>query len=255
VALENDVVAKVENELSHLQLSRTFFYSYSKNFESLQQTYLNEKDGHCDMICKLNSGERILVEANLLSEDALDPRMLAFALNENQLRKDQKWGKLEAVYAVNIMACEFSTRFRGSPPGEYRRHYKMTDLSIKDKPRSLERFNLIQISLHDVDLEKVADVEERWWLDFFKNGENYDAVPNGCPPLLKRAYEKIRYDALPPAIRSALDTEDGRYKNLKERSKQEAKKELLRTMLLNGEISQETYESWLRKITTFVKSP
>jgi hypothetical protein len=260
VALHGDVVAKVNKELSHLQLSRLFFDRFSKNFESIQQTLLHEKDGHCDVICKLNSGEHVLVQAKVMSENALDPRFLAYArgVYGNQLHQGQ-WDKLKAVYAVNIMACKSSTEFHSSPFGEYRRHYKMTDLSIQGKPRSLDQLNFIQISLHDVDLEEVADVEERWWLDFFKNGGYYTAVPKGCPPLIKQAYDRIRTDALPPAIRSALDVEDGRYRNFKgllersrEEGRKEAMKELLREMLLNDEISQETYESQLADLAPSV---
>ena len=259
VKIECGVAAKVKNELSHLRLSSLFFYQFSDNLESIQQTLLNEKDRRCDVICKLNSGEHVLVEAQVLPEDALDPRFRAYAgtLYGNQLRQGQEWDKLEAVYAVNIMAYKFSTRFRSSPVGEYRRHYKMTDLSVQGNPRSLDQLHLIQISLHDVDLAKVTDIEERWWLDFFKNGGDYTAVPEGCPPLVKQAYEMIRTDTLPPAIRSALDIEDGRYKNLKgmvEQKEQGAREKLLRDMLLNQEISQETYDSRLGEVDTSAES-
>jgi hypothetical protein len=107
----------------------------------------------------------------------------------------------------------------------------------------------------------VTDIEERWWLDFFKNGGNYTAVPEGCPPLVKQAYEMIRTDALPPAIRSALDIEDGRYKNLKgmveqkeQEAREEAREKLLRDMLLKQEISQETYDSRLGEVDTSAES-
>jgi len=254
VKIEGDAAAKVEEELRRLRLSSSFFDRFSENLESIQQTPLNEKDGHCDVICKLTSGEQVLVEAQVMREDALDPRVLA-TLYGKQLRQGQD---CKAVYAINIMACKFSTRFRDSPVGEYRRHYKMTDLSIKGKPRSLDQLHLIQISLHDVDLEKVADIEERWWLDLFKNGGNYTAVPEGCPPLVKQAYERIRTDALPPAIRIALDIEDGRYRNFKgllERTEQKGRQEVLREMLLNGVITQETYESLLGEVAASAESP
>jgi hypothetical protein len=189
----------------------------------------------------------------------------------NQLRRSQKLSELKDVYAVNLMECPFSTIFDDFEPGEYRRHYKMTDLSMIGTPRSLKHLNLIQFSLHALDLDMVNDAEERWWLDFFKNADKYDAIPKGCPPAVAAAYEKVRTDALPPAMRNALDVEDGRYVNFEgliklERKesfdqgfaqgmqdfeqvgKQEGKQETLRRLLRDGTISQAAYDSALQDV-------
>jgi predicted transposase/invertase (TIGR01784 family) len=246
---------------------RLFFDKFSTDYEPIKRALLDEKDGQCDVICKLDSGEYVLVEAQVMSEDAQDHRFLAHlsTLHGNQLRRGEKWIDLKDVYAINIMECAFSTQFEGSEPGEYRRHYKMTDLSLEGNPRSLNHLNLIQFSLHDLDLGKVKDVEERWWLDFFKNGHKYDSIPKGCPPPIAAAYEKIRTDALPPAIKSALDIEEGRYVNFQgllgqkeqegiqkgiqqgiQQGKQEGKQEVLELLLRNGTISQAAHDSALQ---------
>ena len=209
---------KWNSSLSDLKASRAFFNTFSKNHEQICKLLLNEKTGFCDVVCELKSGELVLVEVQVIAEDALDKRFLAYGslMYGNQLRQGDEWSKLKDMYMINLFEGRFPTRFDFSPPNEHRRHYMMTDLSVAGRPRQLPHLQMIQISLRDVDIDQVDDAEERWWLDFFKRAHGYTAIPEGCPPSVAAAYQRVRSDALPPAIRKAVDDEEGRYKNLTE---------------------------------------
>ncbi len=181
----------------------------------------------------------------------MDQRFMACAsaLYGNQVLHGQDW---KAVYAVNIMECDFSTEFQRFPPADFQRHYQMTDLSIQGTPRPLDHLHLIQVSLRAVDLDQVADAEARCWLDFFKNGHGYRAVPAGCPPPIAAAYARIRADALPPAVRSALDAEDRRRAGFQEllewrthRAEQESRAALLGELLRDGAIGRAAHDAAL----------
>jgi hypothetical protein len=161
-------LAAVRQELNMLKTSKAFYLKFANDMEPLQKASLNEKHRLCDMIClfKLESGEHVLVEAQVMHDCVRDHRFLAYAatLSENQLRiirgdpewKSAPYNKLTAVYFVNVMASGILTQLlkANSTSGEYPRHDRMTDLSIEIKPILLHQLHRIPISLHDLDLEK-----------------------------------------------------------------------------------------------------
>lgn len=212
-------------ETDQQKLIWRFFNHLRDNYDEISATLLDEKSPVSDVICKLSTGDHVLIEVQVENpgKGAWDKRALAYAaiLYGSQLRRGQSWGDINAVLALNILGMGGSDAQPFWPKEcYYKRHYRFENI-LKKPEIPIEHLQMIQYSLGNVDLDTVSDPEERAWLDFFKNAHRYNDIPKDCPEIMKLAYERIITDHLPPNIKDVYKDEDAQLGNYKLRFEEE----------------------------------
>jgi len=227
------------------KLIHRFFNHLRDNYDEISKTLLDDKGPISDVICKLSTGDYVLVEVQVNNPGlgVWDKRALAYAamLFGNQLRKGDDWGSILDVTAVNILGMGQDDKTPFWPEGShYKRHYRVVN-DLETPPLYLENLSLIQYSLGNVDFNTIKNPEEKAWLDFFKNAHLYNSIPKECPEIMRLAYERIVTDTLPSNIKDLYANEEQQVRNfrqrfLEEREKgiEEGKLEIARAMLSKG---------------------
>ncbi len=245
-------------ETKEEKLTHRFFSHLRDNYDEISKVLLDDKGPVSDVICKLSTGDYVLVEVQVNNPGlgVWDKRALAYAamLFGNQLRKGDDWRNILDVTAVNILGTGQDDKTLFWPEGSYyKRHYRFrNDLETPALP--LDNLSLIQYSLGNADLATIQNPEERAWLDFFKNAHRYNSIPKECPEIMKLAYERIVTDTLPPNIKDLYETEEQQIRNfgqrfLEEREEgklegvHEGKLEIARNML-SGDVDSETIKKF-----------
>lgn len=212
-------------EAKEIKITQHFLKHLRENYDEISRVLLDDKGPVSDVICKLSTGDHVLVEVQVERQDFWDKRALAYAsmLFGNQLRKGDEWRELKDVIAVNILGTGRDEDRKFWPSGSpYKRHFVFQDqLDKTETPLQLDNVQLIQYSLGNVDLENVQDSEERAWLDFFKNAHHYKDIPHNSPKIMKLAYERIVADNLPANIKELYINEEESFKNFKQRFEEE----------------------------------
>ncbi len=216
---------ETENLEKEIRIAQNFFKHLRENYEEINQVLLDDKGPVSDVICKLGTGEHILVEVQVERQDFWDKRALAYAsmLFGNQLRKGDEWRELKDVIAVNILGTGKDEDRKFWPKESYyKRHFVFQDQFDKTKmPLKLENIQVIQYSLGNVNINNIQNSEEKAWLDFFKNAHHYQDIPKNSPDIMKSAYERISSEQLPHQIKELYEKEENQFRNFKGRFEEE----------------------------------
>jgi len=256
---ENIVLSK---ECSSLSLCQNFFAALRKKFDQIMLALLNDKKGVCDIVSQLETGEIVVVEAQVERKDCLDKRFLAYTttLFSNQIREGQAWSKLNNVASVILLSHDVSTSL-GWSAREYKRHYMLTNqLGDSDGTNKWPYLQLILYCLPKVKLDEIDDPNERAWLEFFKSADTLEKIPMDVPDEVAMAYERVRRSTVPVDVILGMKNEDSYLQNMegvfmevREEGRQEGRKEgrqqLLIKMLQENVISRKDYDDQMAKIS------
>jgi predicted transposase/invertase (TIGR01784 family) len=212
-------------ETEEQRLVARFFAHLRDNYGEISAALLDEKSPTSDVICRLSTGDYVLIEiqVNNPGRETWDKRALAYAaiLYGSQLRKGQPWPEIQSVMALNILGMGSTDTRSFWPAGShYKRHYRFENI-LKKPETCIDYLQLIQYSLGNVSLEGIACEEERAWLDFFRNAHRYDHIPKDCPDIVRLAYERVMTEHLPANIQDLYKTEEDRMNNYRLRFEEE----------------------------------
>jgi predicted transposase/invertase (TIGR01784 family) len=226
----------VNRETPEQQMVLRFLTHLQENYEEIRSALLDDKAPVSDVICKLSTGDHVLIEIQVVNPggDAWDKRALAYAamLYGNQLRRGQSWPDIQSVMALNILGTGYTHEPRPFWPEGfyYKRHYRFenTLLPLGKARANMDYIELIQYSLGNTDLGTIEHEEERAWLDFFTHAHTYDHTPLNCPEIVRLAYERVKTDHVPPNIHDLYKSQDAFMDNYRIRiqeDRQEAREE------------------------------
>lgn len=241
-------VSDLREDSDQDKMIKRFFENLYENYESIKQTLLDDKGPVSDVVCRLSTGDLILVEVQVKDpgEGVWDQRALAYAglLYGGQLRKGEPWTSLKKLITVNILGMGQDGKRKFWPEGSaYKRHYKMKNTLAESI--TLPYIQLIQYSLGNTDLESIENEEERAWLDFFKTAHEKDKIPEKVSEIMRLAYSRIKSDTLPPNIKDLYASEEKELANYavkfqeqreegREEGKQKKAQEMAKKMLSDG---------------------
>jgi predicted transposase/invertase (TIGR01784 family) len=223
-------------ETPEQKLAVLFLSHLRDNYDEICSSLLDDKAPVSDVICKLSTGNHVLIEIQIANPggDVWDKRALAYAamLYGNQLRRGQSWPDIQSVMALNILGTGYTHDKRPFWPEGfyYKRHYRFENILLhRGKARAtLEYMELIQYSLGNADLGTIEHEEERAWLDFFTHAHTYDHTPSNCPEIVRLAYERVKTEHVPPNIHDLYKSQDAFMDNYRVRiqeDQQEAREE------------------------------
>lgn len=224
-------------------------------------------DGKMDFLCDLDTGEKALVEMQIMPEDNWEMRMLAYlaASYSNQMRQGMKWEQIRTVIGINLLGGGLKDeKHWKKTPDQYTRHYKFQEqINGEMPPRFLEGIELIQYSLANVPLDKVPP-ERKEWLIFFRSGHNMteaEVIQTIKTPAVLAAFERAKLANLPEDVMDSYKEEELRLKNLSghiaetraegkeeglaegiEKGRTDEKKEQIKKRLKRGHPAQEIAE-------------
>jgi predicted transposase/invertase (TIGR01784 family) len=256
---KNDGLSK---EYSSLSLCQNFFAALRMKFDKILLALLNDKKGVCDIVSQLETGEFVIVEAQVEKKDCLDKRFLAYTttLYSNQIREGQAWSKLNNVASVILISHDVTTSL-GWSPREYKRHYMLTNqLGDSNGTNKWPYLQLILYCLPKVKPDEIENLEERAWLEFFKSADTLDKIPPDVPGEVAMAYERVRRSTVPIGVILGMKSEDSYLQNMegvlmeerevgRQEGRQEGRQQLLNTMLQEHVITQKYYDSQLTAIS------
>jgi predicted transposase/invertase (TIGR01784 family) len=170
-------------------------------FDDMAQAFPRERDSKLDIICRLKNQDLILVEIQVAKQDFWDERALAYAarIYGGQLRAGTKWTDLKKVIAINILGGGPKKVAYWKDQKQPRRHYIFQDKY--DPKHVIPSLQLIQYSLGDTDLSAKGELSQNKrlydWIEYLRDAQEKDEAPKDIHPTLKRAYDIIRFNALP----------------------------------------------------------
>jgi len=189
-------------------------------------------DGRMDFVCKLENGQHVMVEMQVIPEDHWDRRALAYvaALYGNQLRKGGKWEHIEKVIGINILGGgKDDLKHWSDTPNEFVRHYKLQEqLHSKEeiysnKPRFIDGIELFQYSIMNApereDTSESAKQEKQDWITFLKMAhrmQENDVKRIIKTPAVLRAFERATVSEMPRLVKQQYDAEDQKYNRYSE---------------------------------------
>ncbi|MBT5390693.1 MAG: Rpn family recombination-promoting nuclease/putative transposase [Alphaproteobacteria bacterium] len=187
---------------------------FAHHFNDLRDAFPRPlKAAQMDLTCRLSDGHHAIVAVQVVPQDFLDRRALAYAALyfDRQLRSGDNWGQLQKVIAISILGGGKSDMQRWVVrPKEVIKHYKFVDvLNPEDKIDGIE---LIQCSV--LSKGPVADPKMREWVELFRAAhyKTWNDVDKVKSPVIREAYERLRMDKFPPDImRQYNDQEYSRY--------------------------------------------
>ena len=158
-----------------------------------------ERDSKLDLVCKLDDGEFVLLEVQVITQDFWDSRALAYAsaFYGNQLKQGHKWSDLKRVIAINFLG-KGGTKDIIDPwqefPDEVERHYVFKDIKNAVNEHTLTGLQLIQYCVPHLHKAGRLDDTYREWADFFQNANERTelAAEQVKSAAVKRAYERAR---------------------------------------------------------------
>ena len=248
----------LSKEYSSLSLCQNFFAALRKKFDLILLALLNDKKGVCDIVSRLETGEVVVVEAQVDKKDCLDKRFLAYAtsLYSNQIREGQEWSKLNNVASVILIRHDVSASL-GWSACEYKRHYMLTNqLGDSEGTNKWPYLQLILYCLPKVNPDEIENAEERAWLEFFKSADTLDEIPPHVPGEVAKAYERVRRSTVPIGVILGMRSEDSYLQNMegvlreeREKGFQEGRKEVLNMLLQTRVITKECYDNQMAAIS------
>ena len=242
----------LRKEYAELSLCKNFFAALRKKFDQILLALLYEKKGVCDIVSRLDTGEIVLVEAQVEKKDSLDQRFLAHAcsLYSHQIRAGMEWSKIKNVASIILISHDIGKSL-GWPANEYKRHYLMTNQMDEAGRNKWPYVQVIIYCLPKVNLASTVDPLERSWLEFFKSAETLDEIPPNTPEEVAIAYERTRRRNLPRSVILGIESEDAHLENMAgvlQEERNEGKREVLQSLLEDGIITKEQYNERLEAL-------
>ena len=192
------------------QVATKFLRDLAQHYGELKKYFPESaKEAQVDAICRLQNGDMVMVEIQVVKQDYWDKRALAYAAQVygNQLTKGRDWKDLKKVLAINILGG--GDRIKVSPWGakaHWVRHYHVVDKL--DTTHVIPELQLVQYSLVDIPWDKLGDTKEKKdWFEFFAKAHEKQEVPEAITPSLKKAYEMIRFDKMSPEMLERYELE------------------------------------------------
>ena len=177
-------------------------------------------DGKMDFICNLDTGEKAIVEMQIMPENNWEMRMLAYlaASYSNQMRQGMQWEEIRTVIGISILGGGLNDeRHWKQTPEQYTRHYKLQEqINGEVPPRFIEGIELIPYSLANVPLDKVPP-ERKEWLIFFRSAHNMteaEVKQTIKTPAVLAAFERAKLVNLPEDVMESYKEEELKLKNL-----------------------------------------
>jgi predicted transposase/invertase (TIGR01784 family) len=202
-----------------LSLCQRFFAAFRKEWGNIRSKLCDDKKGVCDIVSRLDSGDIVLVEAQVLKKDCLDKRFLLYSttLYSNQLRKTQDWSELKNVASVILIAHDVALSL-GWSAKEYKRHYLLTNkLAESDDCKGTNTWPYLQLILYCLPRVGKVNIEEpleKSWLEFFNSAHTLDDIPETTPLEVVAAYDRVRRNNLPLSVTKEMETEDDCLRNM-----------------------------------------
>ena len=215
-AASKDESSKLRQECNALSLCKSFFVALRNRFDLVLLALLDDKKDVCNIVSRLDTGDIVLVEAQVEKNDCLDKRFLAYAtsLYSNQIREGFDWSTLKNVASVILISHDVSKSL-GWSEHEYKRHYLLKNkLADGEGTNTWPYLQLILYCIPKVDLVKTDDPIERAWLEFFKNADKLEEVPPKIPEEVAKAYERVRRCNLPVSVILSMQSEDSHLRNM-----------------------------------------
>jgi predicted transposase/invertase (TIGR01784 family) len=186
-----------------------FLHGLSKVFGDLKDYFpLRERDSQLDLICELDSGQFVLIEVQVQSQDHWDSRALAYAAGfyGNQLKRGDSWKDLKQVIAINILGkgVRESDPWRDCPH-EVVRHYVFTDTANgPDAKHTIKDLQLIQYCVPHLH-EKTDDETFQEWARFLQSANEFTEaeVSTLKSAAVRKAFEKARVRNMPRSVQQA----------------------------------------------------
>jgi predicted transposase/invertase (TIGR01784 family) len=241
-------------------LDGSFLVQLGKVFGDIRDAFPPQnRDSKLDLVCELETGEHVLIEVQVITQDFWDSRALAYAsyasaFYGNRLKRGGAWTELKRVIAINFLG-KGGTRDVTDPwrefPDEVMRHYVLQDVENPDEGHIMKGFELIQYCVPHLHKAARTDEKYREWADFFQNAdERTEAyVKQLSTEAVKKAYERARVSTMPREIRQSYIDDTAKYGGylnsiLKERDEVQKKFEaLLETEKRKGEAALETLKT------------
>ena len=198
-----------------------FLHGLLLHFEDMKKAFPKALyDGTMDFLCDLNTGEKALVEMQILPQDNWESRALAYvaASYSRQMRQGMQWGDIRTVIGINLLGGGLhDEKHWKNTPDQYMRHYKLQE-QINDErpPRFLDNIQLIQYSLANVPLDSIP-LERREWLTFFRSSHTMterDVEQTIKTPAVLAAFERAKLKNLPDKVMKHYKEEESQLKNL-----------------------------------------
>jgi predicted transposase/invertase (TIGR01784 family) len=191
-----------------------FLHEIVERFDEIKNSFpMPSYAGTMDFACRLNNGDFVLVEMQILQKDNFDRRALAYvsAFYGNQLRKGGKWKNVKKVFGINILGGGKENIVWWKDSG-YMRHYRFQDVELKDEVRYMDGIQIMQYSIMNAPI--VNDQEKNDWLTFFKHAASMteEQVDRQIQtPAVLLAFDRAKISKLPVEVLEAYEAEDEKY--------------------------------------------
>ena len=204
----------------------TFLHNIVEQFDDLKLAFPKVAyNGILDFVCRLDTGENVLVEMQIIPYDYWDQRALAYvaAVYSRQLRKGGNWKDIKRVIGLNILGGgKDQIGHWKDTPDQFVRHYKMTE-QLHKGARVMDGMEIIQYSIMNSPKD-IESQETKDWLTLFKRAQfmtEEDVQSTIKTPAVLQAFERIKYDKLPSDVREEYKKEDEEYNRISEYTKLE----------------------------------
>ena len=194
----------------------------SNVFEDIKGAFPSlERDSRMDLLCRLNNGDLIVVEVQVVTQKFWDKRPLAYCAGTyaHQLRRGDKWEDLRKVVAVNLLGkgLDDEDPWKDSPD-EFCRHYKFVTEG-RSPSRVIEHMQLIQYCIPHLKkgLPTISEDQQKTrfseWADFFQTAHlrTEEDIVKLTSDAVKRAYKRARISDFPEFVKSAYNKEEQKY--------------------------------------------
>ncbi|MES2198752.1 MAG: PD-(D/E)XK nuclease family transposase, partial [Chlamydiota bacterium] len=161
---------KKTDKIEPCQESTEFIRAIINQFDDLKIAFPKvEYDGTMDFVCRLDTGDNILIEMQIIPYNHWDQRALAYvaALYGRQIRKGGKWDDIKRIIGINILGGgKDQTVHWEDTPDQFVRHYKLTEQLHPDK-RIMDGIEIIQYSIMNAP-KTIENQETKDWLTYFQ---------------------------------------------------------------------------------------
>ena len=144
------VYVNKNDEIKPCHESTEFIRALINQFDDLRIAFPKvEFDGTMDFVCKLDTGDNVLIEMQIIPYNHWDQRALAYvaALYGRQIRKGGKWDEIKQIIGINILGGgKDQTAHWKDTPDQFVRHYKFTE-HLHPEKRIMEVIEIIQYSI------------------------------------------------------------------------------------------------------------
>lgn len=261
-------VSRVDSATKKLEKDEkatAFLREMISRFEEIKHSFPRERfDGTMDFRCRLANNDYALVEMQIIPQNSLDKRLLAYAAwcYSNQLFKGEEWKDIKKVIGINILGGGKENKAHWvDTPDQFVRHYKVQE-QLHKPARYINGIELIQYSL--MNAPKALDNQEQQdWITFFKDGHymTEEQVQQKIKtPAVLEAFKHAKIKSLPVEVLAAYEAEDKDYdrysehtaelvkegekegrKEGREEGRKEGKESMLRKLFEKGVITEEEF--------------